>query len=194
MSKRTGILIGGGVVLVAAVLFLVISLSGKKTTDEPIEPPEKAAKPEVPARQGTGLAPRVPVDRKPDAGRAAAAPPADSGVVKPADDAQANRFGTASKGDTAHLARVARVKQRDMYRTSIADSTERIEKLTKVIERLRKSGGATPEQLTQVQRQLQQTVDAMPRLKAHLQKIEEELKADQEKSEREKKQPEEGKP
>jgi len=190
MSTRTGVLIGGGVVLLAVVLYLVIALPGAQPrTEDPTEPPPSSAKAETPPRPG--VSPPPPLARRPDASAGSVAAPSDIGAAaQPSSDAKPNRFGTAAKpGSAAQAAREAMVKQRDMYRASIASSTQRIEALTKVIERLRKSGAATPEQLTQIQRQLQQHVDALPRLKERLQRLDGEVEAEQAKKQEEEKQP-----
>jgi hypothetical protein len=189
MTTRTRVLIGSAVVLLAAAGYLLYSLGGNRhptPVDDPPDPPVTRHQPTRPS--GGHFTPPDPVNvggRDPVPKKAA---PVDSGpVVRSRDDAKPNFYGTASRpGMAAQLQREARVKQAALYRMYITNGTERTEKLKQVLARLQRSGGATPNQLTQIQTQLQQIIDAEPRMKAHLEQLEKEIKADEEQVRKEK--------
>jgi hypothetical protein len=78
--------------------------------------------------------------------------------------------------NTARLAAAATVRQRDLIKVQLANLKERVPKLKGVLERLRKSGQSDPKALEQIQTQLQQSVDAIPRLERQLPELEEKVR------------------
>jgi hypothetical protein len=78
--------------------------------------------------------------------------------------------------NTAKLAAAATVRQRDLIKVQLAGLKERVPKLKGVLERLRKTGQGDPKALEQIQTQLQQAVDAIPRLERQLPELEEKVR------------------
>ncbi len=76
----------------------------------------------------------------------------------------------------AKAAKAALLRQRDLYRVELRAIQERIVNVKKRLQDLEKSGAATPIQLQQIQTQLQQMVDAEPRMKLRVQELEGQLK------------------
>lgn len=79
------------------------------------------------------------------------------------------------------LAADAHRKQVAALRVELTSLKERSEKLAKVLARVTAEGKANAVQLQQIQRQLQQSVDAQPRVQAMLEKAEKELREAEEK-------------
>jgi hypothetical protein len=79
------------------------------------------------------------------------------------------------------LAADAHRRQVATLRVELTSLKERAEKLTKVLARVKAEGSANAVQLQQIQRQLQQSVDAQPRVQAMLEKAEKELREAEEK-------------
>jgi len=88
------------------------------------------------------------------------------------EEARPDRGEPHEPPNTAKLAAQALVRQRDLIKVQLAGLKERVPKLKGVLDRLRKSGGGDPKALEQIQTQLQQAVDAIPRLERQLPELE----------------------
>jgi len=188
--KRSMILLAvAGVVLVGLAGLLLFSLPGGEEEETPPEDDPAASAPRPAPDPGPGPPPRLP----PPAGRVErhAEAPAPGLPAPGAPDARASSRRTRLEDENARrvaraakAAHGARLKQLELYRSSLATLDSRVAELRASLKRLEASGNAAPEAVAQARRQIQQLLDSAPHSRAHMQRLERELAEAQKKDEK----------
>jgi hypothetical protein len=182
MKPKTALLLGLGVAVLGVVGYLLFSLrqSGGEDTDHESGSGTVTSKVPGPAAPVDDEKP-LPITKravplKPSAPGPSAHQTPTSAVPPTPGAADAGGARRSSKPPTnAELAFEAKKREIVYYRTAVTSYPERVEKLKGVLARIEREPGATSEQKSQIQSQIQQLADAQPRLKAHLEVLEKEL-------------------
>jgi hypothetical protein len=179
-SKQSKLLLGGLSVAAVIVGIVLFSSMGKKRQLSyrvtGVEPEERQASTPPPSTPDAAQTPRAAApepqrqqrQQAPAEAPEAAAPVADAAA---ADGGSTTSSTTKRPATRAELKEQARGRQLQMYRAQLAALGKQREKLLDTIARLKREG-ASKEAMESLQTRLQQLIEAEPRIKAHLKKLE----------------------